>query len=161
MPWWHTEKSKEQLQSFLTMASDGDKWSASHPSHFTPSQRIPAGIWTPGHPAHSLVKCTNCTTPATFKKQYKNYCGKPEIHSGHIISLFTIKITVICDVMPCTLIMKAAGSSLCQHPPDYMVSHPRRQDFSAATLRMLNLRIHSTKQQPVPKTHHSGRILNS
>ena len=52
--------------------------------------------------SHSLVKCTDCTTPAAFKKQYKNYCGKPEFHSGHIISLFTIKVSVICDVMPCT-----------------------------------------------------------
>lgn len=40
-------------------------------------------------------------------------------------------------------------------PPDYIVSHPRRQDSSFVTLRMLNLRIHSTNQQPVPKTHQS------
>jgi hypothetical protein len=34
--------------AFLTLALDGDEWSASHPEHFTPKERAPSTHWIGG-----------------------------------------------------------------------------------------------------------------
>jgi hypothetical protein len=64
------EEVKVQLHAFLTLALDGDEWSASPPIHFTPREKDPGTHWTRGRLG------SRASMNAVAKREYHCPCPK-------------------------------------------------------------------------------------